>query len=55
LWIAHYLQEERPRIKREWFFWQFNEAGRVNGILNNTDFDVFNGDSDAFQELLVQP
>lgn len=55
LWIAHYLQRERPRIKREWIFWQFNEAGRVNGILSNTDFDVFNGDSAAFQELLIQP
>ena len=55
LWIAHYLQRERPRIKREWLFWQFNEGGRVNGILSNTDFDVFNGDSAAFQELLIQP
>ena len=55
LWIAHYLQKERPRIKREWLFWQFNEGGRVNGILPNTDFDVFNGDSTAFQELLIQP
>jgi len=55
LWIAHYLQKERPRIKREWLFWQFNEGGRVNGILHNTDFNVFNGDSAAFQELLIQP
>ena len=55
LWIAHYLQKERPRIKREWLFWQFNECGRVNGILSNTDFDVFNGDSVSFQELLIQP
>jgi lysozyme len=55
LWIAHYLQKERPRIKREWVFWQFNEGGRVNGILSNTDFNVFNGDSAAFEELLIQP
>ncbi|TKK64312.1 glycoside hydrolase family 25 protein [Ilyomonas limi] len=55
LWIAHYLQKERPRIKREWIFWQFNEGGRVNGILSNTDFNVFNGDSAAFEELLIQP
>ncbi len=55
LWIAHYLQKQRPRIKRDWLFWQFNEAGRVNGILQNTDFNVFNGDSTQFQELLIQP
>jgi lysozyme len=41
LWIAHYLQKERPRIKRNWVFWQFNEGGRVNGILHNTDFQCF--------------
>jgi lysozyme len=55
LWIAHYLQKERPRIKRNWVFWQFNEGGRVNGILHNTDFNVFNGDSADFRGLLIQP
>ncbi len=55
LWIAHYLQKEKPRIKRNWLFWQFNEGGRVNGILSNTDFNVFNGDSTAFAALLVKP
>ena len=54
LWIAHYLQKERPRIKRDWLFWQFNEAGRVDGILPHADFNVFNGDSVKFKELLIQ-
>lgn len=55
LWIAHYLQKDRPRIKRNWVFWQFNEGGRVNGILSNTDFNVFNGDTTEFRQLLIQP
>jgi lysozyme len=53
LWIAHYLQKERPRIYREWSFWQHNEAGRVNGIFTRVDFNVFNGDSAEFRKILV--
>ncbi len=53
LWVAHYLQPEKPRISREWSFWQHSEEGRVNGILSKVDFNVFNGDSMALEELLV--
>ncbi|HVK96683.1 MAG TPA: GH25 family lysozyme, partial [Flavisolibacter sp.] len=53
LWIAHYLQPERPRIKRNWSFWQHSDKGRVNGINANVDFNVFNGDSSKFKALLV--
>ena len=54
LWVAHYLQKDRPRITREWIFWQHSEQGRVNGILNKVDFNVFNGDSADFRNLLLQ-
>lgn len=54
LWVAHYLQKERPRIYRDWTFWQHSEGGRVNGILTRVDFDVFNGDSAEFSKLLMQ-
>jgi lysozyme len=53
LWAAHYLQPNEPRISRQWTFWQHSESGRVNGILSNVDFNVFNGDSIAFRGLLV--
>lgn len=53
LWIAHYLQKDRPRITREWLFWQHSEQGRVNGIVTKVDFNVFNGDSTDFQHLLL--
>ena len=45
IWIAHYLQPEKPRIERKWSFWQHNESGRVNGIKTPVDFNVFSGDS----------
>lgn len=53
LWVAHYLQREKPRIYRAWHFWQHSEQGRVNGILNKVDFNVFNGDSTEFRSLLL--
>jgi lysozyme len=54
LWVAHYLQKERPRIERSWLFWQHNDGGHVNGIRSTVDFNVFNGDSTAFQQLLLK-
>jgi lysozyme len=54
LWVAHYLQKEKPRIERSWLFWQHNDGGHVNGIRNTVDFNVFNGDSIAFQQLLLK-
>ena len=54
LWIAHYLEKNKPRIQRKWVFWQHNEAGHVSGIKTNVDFNVFNGDSVTFKNLLLK-
>ena len=54
LWVAHYLVQDKPRIQRNWIFWQHNEKGHVNGINANVDFNVFNGDSLAFRKLLLK-
>jgi lysozyme len=54
LWVAHYLRQDTPRIKRDWIFWQHSEGGRVNGVSYKVDFDVFNGDSLAFRNLLME-
>jgi lysozyme len=54
LWAAHYFQPEKPRIQREWHFWQHSEKGRVNGVIGPIDMNVFNGDSTDFAELLLQ-
>jgi lysozyme len=54
LWLAHYYQPDRPRIKRTWLFWQHSDQGRVNGIAGKVDFNVFNGDSVEFREILVK-
>ena len=54
LWIAHYYQPRQPRIKRGWLFWQHSDEGRVNGIISPVDFNVFNGDSLEFKDLLIK-
>jgi len=54
LWVAHYLRQDTPRIKRDWIFWQHSEAGRVNGVGYKVDFNVFNGDSTEFRNLLME-
>lgn len=53
LWVAHYLEAHRPRIGRSWIMWQHSEKGRVDGIRNFVDFNVFNGDSVAFRSVLI--
>lgn len=54
LWAAHYYEQEKPRIRRDWVFWQHNDGGNVNGIISKVDFNVFNGDSLQFRQLLIQ-
>lgn len=53
LWVAHYYQQDQPRINRGWTFWQHNDKGCVNGILSKVDFNVFCGDSLSFKSLLI--
>lgn len=53
LWVAHYFSPTQPRINRSWTFWQHSEQGRVNGILPKVDFNVFNGDSLEFKDILI--
>jgi lysozyme len=54
LWVAHYYQSHQPRIDRGWVLWQHSSEGRVNGIISQVDFNVFNGDSLAFQDFLIK-
>src|SRR5690606_36306698 len=53
LWVAHYYERRQPRIKRDWVFWQHSDRGRVNGITQPVDFNVFYGDSLDFRALLL--
>lgn len=53
LWIAHYQKHTFPKINRSWLFWQHDEQGQVKGIKSKLDFNVFNGDSSDFRNILI--
>ena len=53
LWVAHYKSYGKPRIGRDWLFWQFSDVGNINGIGAKVDFNVFNGSKGAMQELTI--
>ncbi len=53
LWIAHYLEQNQPRISKPWLFWQHSERGHINGITTYVDCNVFNGNASDFQEILL--
>jgi lysozyme len=52
-WAAHYNEKHQPRTDRNWQLWQHNENGRVNGIKEKVDFNVFKGDLFDFKRLMV--
>ena len=54
LWVAHYFAQRQPSVQRDWQFWQHSSIGHVNGIISSVDFNVFNGDSTAFEALLLK-
>lgn len=53
LWIAHYQKHTLPRINRSWLIWQHDEKGKIKGLKGNYDFNVFNGDSTDFENILI--
>jgi len=53
LWVAHYYVEN-PATKAEWKIWQFTDKGRVPGISEATDMNVFRGTAEEFRALLVK-
>lgn len=55
LWIAHYYQPKlRVGTSTSWFFWQHSDKAKVSGINHVVDFNVFNGDSTAFEAMRIR-
>lgn len=54
LWVAHYFEKYKPRVDRNWQFWQHGSTAHVNGITSTVDINVFNGDSLDFRRMLIQ-
>lgn len=53
-WIAHYHVTDLDLPGNDaWYFWQHSDKGTVNGINEPVDFNVFNGDSAALQQMCL--
>lgn len=53
LWIARY-NADTPGIKDEWIMWQCTEKGRLPGIREKVDINVFNGDAEKLKSLRIK-
>jgi len=54
LWIAHYYKARLDIDRSRWKFWQHSDKARISGIHHAVDFNAFNGDSIAFDRLLIR-
>lgn len=53
-WMAHYYVSQ-PATDVRWSFWQHTDCGKLDGIRGPVDCNVFNGNDDDFEELLLKP
>ena len=53
IWIARYYTDS-PGENADWKIWQFTDRGRVGGIGEYTDLNVFNGTESEMGPLLVR-
>lgn len=51
-WIAHYYVDS-VRYQGAWNFWQHSDAGRVPGINENVDLNVYNGTLEELMKLTI--
>lgn len=54
LWVAHYTKMGKPRVGKDWTFWQLSERAHVIGIEGYVDFNVFNGSKQEFNKLKIK-
>ena len=52
-WIAHYYVDS-VRYQGRWDFWQHSDKGKVPGIKEDVDLNVFKGSLDELKKLVIQ-
>lgn len=52
-WIAHYYADSVV-YKGEWKFWQHTDAGRLPGIEEDVDLNIFNGSLDELRRMTIK-
>lgn len=53
IWIARYNSLFNPHLhnKSDWQFWQYGNRGRLDGIIGDVDFNVFQGSLSELEQL----
>lgn len=51
IWIRNITSEPKLENNRPWLFWQYANKGRLNGIEDIVDINVFNGNKDELLQL----
>ena len=51
-WIAHYYVDS-VEYKGQWRFWQHTDVGKLPGIRENVDLNVFNGSLEELRRLTI--
>ncbi|MBC7765760.1 MAG: glycoside hydrolase [Hyphomonadaceae bacterium] len=52
IWIRDIVKPPTLSDKRKWLFWQYCDRGRVEGVRDDVDLNVFAGDMNQFKSLL---
>ncbi len=52
-WAAHYNKRSAPRYNGQWVMWQYSDQGRVQGVDQLVDLNVFHGTMDDLRALLI--
>ena len=52
-WIANY-SAFYTGIDANWSIWQVSESGKVNGIKDRVDVNIYNGTTDDLKKLLIK-
>ena len=62
LWVAQYPSRYTPGMKpglpfgwTQWSFWQYSDKGRLNGIVDKVDLDLFNGTLEELKKFAGVP
>ena len=53
LWVAHYYVNKLDE-NIEWLMWQCSDIGKLPGIKENVDINIFNGTQDQFNSILIK-
>ena len=54
LWLAYYGDFVPPSYFDKWTFWQYTNKGRLPGIYNDVDLNVFRGNKLHLQEFIIK-